>query len=65
MFETFRAKELAEVGVISPYGYKLKVVGDKPGEESKWLRISASELEKIIAALEPEDYKQAMEDLQK
>lgn len=56
MFSTYRANELAEIPAIGTL--KLKVVGD--GGESKWLTITPSELEKIIAVLEPEDYRRVM-----
>lgn len=54
MFDSYRAKELSEVETISTL--KFKVIGQN-GSESKWLTITATELEKIIAVLEPEDYK--------
>jgi hypothetical protein len=54
MFDSYRAKELSEVETIS--ALKFKVIGQN-GSESKWLTITATELEKIIAVLEPEDYK--------
>lgn len=57
MFKEFRSKELAEVPTIGN-SYKLKVTGT--GGESKWLTITDTELEKIIAVLEPEDYAQAL-----
>lgn len=56
MFETYRANELAEVPAIGTL--KLKVRGD--GGETKWLTITPTELEKIIKALEPEDYRRTM-----
>lgn len=56
MFKSYRAKELAEVPAISTL--KLKVIGE--GGETKWLAISSTELEKIIAVLEPADYAQVM-----
>lgn len=56
MFNSYRAKELAEVPAVSTL--KLKVIGE--GGETKWLSISSNELEKIIAVLEPEDYAQVM-----
>lgn len=56
MFNTYRANELAEIPAIGTL--KLKVVGD--GGESKWLTITPTELEKIIAVLEPEDYARVM-----
>ncbi|UDL16709.1 hypothetical protein SEA_ATUIN_316 [Arthrobacter phage Atuin] len=56
MFDSFRAKELVEVPAISTL--KLKVIGE--GGESKWLTITSTELERIVAVLEPEDYKQAV-----
>ena len=52
MFDSYRAQELSEVPAISTL--KLKVIGE--GGESKWLTITSTELEKIIAVLEPEDY---------
>lgn len=56
MFKSYRAKELADVPAISTL--KLKVIGE--GGETKWLTISSTELEKIIAVLEPEDYANVM-----
>lgn len=58
MFNSYRAKELTEVPAVSTL--KLKVMGE--GGETKWLTISSTELEKIIAVLEPEDYAQVMRD---
>lgn len=57
MFNSYRAKELADVPTVSTL--KLKVMGD--GGETKWLTISSTELEKIIAVLEPEDYANVMD----
>lgn len=56
IFKTYRANELAEVPAIGTL--KLKVIGD--GGESKWLTITPSELERVIAALEPDDYARTM-----
>jgi hypothetical protein len=56
MFKTYRANELSEVPAISTL--KLKVIGE--GGESKWLTITSTELERIIAVLEPEDYREAV-----
>ena len=56
MFKTYRANELAEVPAISTL--KLKVIGE--GGESKWLTITSTELERIIAVLEPEDYRETV-----
>jgi hypothetical protein len=56
MFKTYRANELSEVPAIATL--KLKVIGE--GGESKWLTITPSELEKIIAVLEPEDYRETV-----
>lgn len=56
MFNSYRAQELSEVPAISTL--KLKVIGE--GGESKWLTITSTELERIIAVLEPEDYRQAV-----
>ena len=55
MFDSYRAKELSEVETLGNHA-RLKVMGDN-GSETKWLTISITELEKIIAVLEPEDYK--------
>jgi hypothetical protein len=59
MFDSYRAKELSEVPAIG--SLKLKVKGD--GGETKWLTITPTELERIIAALEPEDYARTMHGL--
>jgi len=57
-FENYRADELAEVSAKGNT-YRLKVTGD--GESaSKWLTITGTELEQIIAVLEPEAYKAKM-----
>jgi hypothetical protein len=56
MFNSYRAKELAEVPAIA--NLKLKVIGE--GGESHWLTITSTELERIVAVLEPEDYRQAV-----
>jgi hypothetical protein len=57
-FQTYRAKELAEIPTVGTY--RLKVIGSE-GVESKWLSITSTELERIIKALEPEDYAQALD----
>lgn len=59
LFNTYRANELADVPAIGTL--KLKVIGD--GGESKWLTITPTELERVIAALEPEDYARTMHSL--
>ena len=56
-FKSYRAQELTEVPLIGNY-YKMKVIGTNG--ESKWLTITSTELEKIVAVLEPEDYIQAV-----
>lgn len=56
-FKSYRGKELAEVATVGTY--RLKLMGSD-GSESKWLTITSSELERIIKALEPEDYAQAL-----
>lgn len=58
MFNQYRAKELAEVGTIGNTA-KLKVMGDDGS--SKWLTITTTELERILAVLEPADYVQAVD----
>lgn len=58
-FESYRAKELSEVATIGNTA-RLKVTGDA-GTETKHLRITTTELERIIALLEPKDYVQAIE----
>lgn len=60
MFETYRANQLAEVPAIGMLMLKVKGAN---GAESKWLAITPTELEKIIAALEPEDYARTMHTL--
>lgn len=55
-FKSYRAQELTEVATIGTY--KLKVIG--VNSESKWLTITSTELEKIVAVLEPEDYMEAV-----
>lgn len=60
MFTTYRAKELSEVESVGTYRLKVRGSGEA-GTESKWLTIQPSELEAIIAILEPEDYAQAVE----
>lgn len=60
-FENYRADELADVEAKGNT-YRLKVIGD--GEsQTKWLTITGTELEQIIAVLEPEAYKAKMEPL--
>lgn len=56
-FKSYRAKELTEVPIVGNT-YKMKVIGTNG--ESKWLTITATELERIVAVLEPEDYRQAV-----
>lgn len=58
-FNNYRADELAEVEAVGNT-YRLKVMGDGDSA-SKWLTITGTELEKIIALLEPEAYKAKME----
>lgn len=58
-FETYRAKELGGVqlgdGPDDDDFYRLKVTGKS--RDTKWLNITPAELERIIEALEPEDYR--------
>lgn len=60
MFTTYRAKELAEVEAVGNYHLKVRGTGET-GTESRWIMITPSELEAIIAVLEPGDYIQAVE----
>lgn len=60
-FENYRADELAEVQAKGNT-YRMKVTGDGDSA-SKWLTITGTELEQIIALLEPEAYKAKMEPL--
>lgn len=58
-FKSYRGKELAGVATVGTY--RLKLMGSD-GSESKWLTITSNELERVIKALEPEDYAQALGD---
>jgi hypothetical protein len=60
IFKSYRARQLGRVGTIDDSPIKLKVIGHA-GTESKWLDITPTELEAIIAVLEPKDYESAVE----
>lgn len=60
-FNNYRADELAEVSAKGNT-YRLKVTGDDESQ-TKWLTVTGTELERIIAVLEPEAYKAKMDPL--
>lgn len=60
-FENYRADQLANVEAKGNT-YRLKVEGDG-SSASKWLTVTGTELERIIAVLEPEAYKAKMDPL--
>lgn len=62
LFDTYRAKELAEVQSVGNYRIRVSGMGED-GTFSKHLTITPTELEKIIEVLEPEDYRKATEGL--
>lgn len=59
IFKSYRARQLGRVGTVDDSPIKLKVIGHA-GTESKWLDITSTELEAIIAVLEPKDYESAV-----
>jgi hypothetical protein len=59
-FNNYRADQLGNVEAVGNT-YRMQVTGDG-SSATKWLNITGTELEKIIALLEPEAYKAAVDE---